>query len=160
MPKIYYFAGMKRNYLAFLFLLFSFYACKNKNTSTTGKSDNSIDAARNFIRSALDGKFDEAKTYMLTDSSNSNYMDVAERSFQNADQGVKNSYRSSTIIIHEVNNVNDSTTIIIYSNSYKNVHDTLRVIKTNQQWLVDLKYLYEHGAAAFSEKVTGKELSQ
>lgn len=87
-------------------------------------------------------------------------MDVAERSFQNADQGVKNSYRTSTIIIHEVNNINDSTTIIIYSNSYKNVRDTLRVIKANQQWLVDLKYLYEHGAEAFFEKATGKELSQ
>ena len=148
---------MKRNYLLFLFLLCSFYACRNKDKQTNVKSDNSIDAARNFIRSALDGKFDEARTYMLSDSSNTNYMDVAERSFQNTDQGVKNGYRTSTIIIHEVDTINDSTTIVIYSNSYKNDHDTLRVIRANSQWLVDLKYLFEHGSETLSGKTTDKE---
>ena len=148
---------MKRNLLLFLFLLCSFYACRNKDKQKTGKSDNSIDAARNFIRSALDGKFDEARTYMLSDSSNTNYMDVAERSFQNTDQGVKNGYRTSTIIIHEVDTINDSTTIVIYSNSYKNDHDTLRVIRANSQWLVDLKYLFEHGSETLSGKTTDKE---
>ena len=148
---------MKRNLLLFLFLLCSFYACRNKDKQANVKSDNSIDAARNFIRSALDGKFDEARTYMLSDSSNTNYMDVAERSFQNTDQGVKNGYRTSTIIIHEVDTINDSTTIVIYSNSYKNDHDTLRVIRANSQWLVDLKYLFEHGSETLSGKTTDKE---
>ncbi len=134
---------MKRNSIIFLFLLCFFYACKSKD-QPTGKSDNSIDAARNFIRSALDGKFDLARTYMYSDSSNINYMDVAERSFQNTDQATKNNYRTSTIIIHTVNDINDSTAIIIYSNSYKNDKDTLRVIKEKNQWLVDLKYLFEH----------------
>ena len=143
-----------------MFLLCFFYTCKSKDRQTTGKSENNIDAARNFIRSALDGKFDEARTYMLPDSPNTNYMDVAERSFQNTDQGVKNSYRTSTIIIHEVDDVNDSTTIVIYSNSYKNDRDTLRVVKTNNQWLVDLKYLFEHGSDTMSIKPGNKEVSK
>ena len=143
-----------------MFLLCFFYTCKSNNKRPTGKSENNIDAARNFIRSALDGKFDEARTYMLPDSPNTNYMDVAERSFQNTDQGVKNSYRTSTIIIHEVDDVNDSTTIVIYSNSYKNDRDTLRVVKTNNQWLVDLKYLFEHGSDTMSIKPGNKEVSK
>ena len=143
-----------------MFLLCFFYTCKSKDRQTTGKSENNIDAARNFIRSALDGKFDEARTYMLPDSPNTNYMDVAERSFQNTDQGVKNSYRTSTIIIHEVADVNDSTTIVIYSNSYKNDRDTLRVVKTNNQWLVDLKYLFEHGSDTMSINPGNKEVSK
>jgi hypothetical protein len=40
--------------------------------------------------------------------------------------------------------VNDSTTVVIFSNSYKNDHDTLKVLKKNNQWLVDFKYLFEH----------------
>jgi hypothetical protein len=56
----------------------------------------------------------------------------------------KNGYRSSSINIHEVKPVNDSTTMVIYSNSFKNDKDTLRVLKVRGQWLVDLKYLYEH----------------
>ena len=154
MPKIYYFAGMKRTKLFFFFLLFSLAACRSKGKQPTGKSENNIDAARNFIRAALDGKFNEARTYMLADSVNTNYMDVAERSYQRAEQTVKNGYRASSIrIFSPVVEVNDSTTIIIYSNSFKNDPDTLRILRVNSQWLVDLKYLYEHGSDTVQNKL-------
>lgn len=136
-----YFAGMKRVSIFYLFLPFLFIACKN---SSSEKSENNLDAARNFIRAALDGKFSEARTYMLADSVNTNYLDVVERSYQRIDQAKKEGYRTSTIHIHQVNPVNDSTTIVIYSNSFMNDHDTLKVLKKGDQWLVDLKYLYEH----------------
>ena len=130
-----------------MFLLFSFVACKSKDKQSNAKSENNIDAARNFIRAALDGKFTEARTYMLADSVNTNYMDVAERSYQRADQALKDGYRTSSIrIFSPVTALNDSTTIIIYSNSFKNDPDTLKVLKTNGEWLVDFKYLYEHDA--------------
>jgi hypothetical protein len=143
---------MKRTIIFFLPLLFSFVACKNKDKQRTGKSENNIDAARNFIRAALDGKFNEARTYLVTDSINSNWMDVAERSYQRTDQAVKDGYRSSSINIHQVNPVNDSTAIIIYSNSFKNDHDTLKVLKMKGQWLVDFKYLYGHDADTLQTK--------
>ena len=128
-------------------------ACKDPKDKTTGISENNIDAARNFIRAALDGKFDEARTFMLTDSVNTNYMDVAERSFQKAEQAVRDGYRTSTIrIFSPVTEVNDSTTILIYSNSYMNDPDTLKVIRVNGQWLVDLKYLYQHDADSVLHK--------
>ncbi len=119
-------------------------ACRDAEKKTSA-SENNIDAARNFIRAALDGKFGDARNYMLADSVNINYMDVAERSYQRADKVIKEGYRTSTIKIHEITEpLKDSVTIVIYSNSYRNDPDTLRVIKTNGQWLVDLKYLYEH----------------
>ncbi len=121
-------------------------ACRDAEKKTSA-SENNIDAARNFIRAALDGKFGDARNYMLADSVNINYMDVAERSYQRADKVIKEGYRTSTIKIHEITEpLKDSVTIVIYSNSYRNDPDTLRVIKTNGQWLVDLKYLYEHDA--------------
>lgn len=130
-----------------MFLLFSFMACKSKDKQTATASENNIDAARNFIRAALDGKFTEARTFMLPDSVNINYMDVAERSYRNADQSVKDGYRGSSINIVSVKEpVKDSVTIVIYSNSFKNDHDTLKVLKTKGQWLVDFKYLYLHDA--------------
>jgi hypothetical protein len=129
--------------IGILFLFFLLPAC-NSDKKPTGQSENDIDAARNFIRAALDGKFDEARTYLLTDSVNINWMDVAERSYQKTDDDTKRGYRSSSINIHQVNPVNDSTTVVIYSNSFKNDHDTLKIIKEKGQWLVDLKYLYEH----------------
>jgi hypothetical protein len=135
---------MKRNSFIFLFLLFSFCACNNNDKKASGKAEDDIDAAREFIRSALDGNFNQARTYLLPDSSNIQYMDVVERSYQRTDADTKNSYQNSTIHIHEVKPVNDSTTVVIYSNSFKNDHDTLKVVKKKGQWLIDLKYLYEH----------------
>ena len=130
-------------------LLLSFYcfACKNKDKQSGKKSENNIDAARNFIRAALDGRFNEARNYMLADSINTNYMDVAERSYQKAEQATKDGYRAASINIVEVmEKIKDTVTIVIYSNSYKNDHDTLKVLKMDGQWLVDFKYLYEHEA--------------
>ena len=148
---------MKRTTYFFLFLLFSAIiietGCKSKENQTTAESENNIDAARNFIRAALDGKFTEARTFMLADSVNINYMDVAERSYQRADQAIKDGYRSSSINIVSVKEpIKDSLTVVIYSNSFKNDPDTLKVVKSNGQWLVDFKYLYEHGTDTLQHK--------
>ena len=124
-------------------LLFILAACNNDKTAS-GKSENDVDAARNFIRSALDGKFAQARQYMLQDTSNLQYLDVAQQNYERAPVETINSYKGSTINIHQVNTVNDSTTVVVYSNSFKKDHDTLRVLKVNDQWLVDLKYLYQH----------------
>ncbi len=116
-----------------------------------------MDAARNFIRAALDGKFDEARTYMLPDSVNINFMDVAERSYQNIDHSTKDSYRSSSIHFHNTMAVSDSVSIVVYSNSFKNDHDTLKVLKKGNDWLVDFKYLYEHGSDTLQDKPVAKD---
>lgn len=135
---------MKRKYISiFLSLLFFASACNNSKQEDK-KPENDLDAARDFIRAALDGKFDQARTYLLKDTSNTQYIDAVERNYQKMDPDTRNSYREASINIHGVQPLNDSTTIIIYSNSFKNEHDTLRVLKTKQQWLVDLKYLFVH----------------
>ena len=129
------------NAASFLFLFAA--ACNNQDKKTEEpKSENDIDAARNFIRAALDGKFNEAKTFLLSDSANIQYFDVNERNYQRINPDEKRNYREATINIHNVTPVNDSTTIVIFSNSYKNDHDTLRILKKKNQWLVDLKYLF------------------
>jgi Domain of unknown function (DUF4878) len=135
--------------MKYLFPLLLF-VCLVSTSCKPGKGDekvseNNIDAARNFIRSALDGKFDEARRYMLGDSLNTNYLDVVERSHKTLDRATRDGYRGASINIMEVTEpVKDSVTIVVYSNSFKNDPDTLKVIKLNGQWVVDLKYLYEH----------------
>ena len=147
---------MKSYPFLFLLLFFLLPAC-GSDKKQPGKSENDIDAARNFIRAALDGKFDEARTYLLPDSMNINWMDVAERSYQKTDEDTKRGYRSSSINIHQLTPVNDSTTVVIYSNSFKNDHDTLRIIKEKGQWLVDLKWLYEHDLDTLFTKPVQKD---
>ncbi|MBM3412272.1 MAG: hypothetical protein FJY19_02700 [Bacteroidetes bacterium] len=125
----------------FLFILGT--ACQQKEKSSPTASSE-IDAARNFLRAALDGKFDIAKDYLLQDSLNLSYLDIAARGHGKLTQDDKDSYRGSSIIIHEIQAQNDSTSLLIFSNSFKKDQDTLRIIKKDQKWVVDLSYLYLH----------------
>ena len=127
---------------AILFLPF-FYACSGNDTEGSNGAENDVDAARNFIRSALDGQYDDAKSMILADSVNQQYLDAFASNYRermNSDD--KRGYRESSINIHSIRQVNDSATVIHYSNSYKKTQDSLKVIRENNNWLVDLKYSF------------------
>jgi hypothetical protein len=136
-----YFAGMKKILSLSSFLFFCLGSCKNGDQAPV-KAENDLDAARNFIQSALYGKYDEARKYMLPDSINEERMRLIER--VNLTPNEKNGLASASINFHAVRPVNDSTTIVIYSNSFKNNWDTLKVVRMNGQWLVDFDYLFDH----------------
>lgn len=129
---------------SFLFLQF-FCACKNSpdRSDTTQTSENDVDAARNFIRLALDGKYDRAKEMLINDTLNYQFIDQAERYYkQRMDVSTRIAYRSASINIISVVPQNDSVTIVHYSNSFKKQKDSLKVVHINGQWKVDLKYSF------------------
>ena len=69
---------MRKSYLIIILALAVVSShCKDKEKEA-GKSENHVDAARNFVRAALDGKFSEARSFMLQDSINLNLLEVAE----------------------------------------------------------------------------------
>lgn len=137
------------------FLLFIFSSCgNNENEQEEITSENDIDAARNFIQSSLNGEYKRARNYLLQDSANLQYFEAYERNFTRLTGEERRDYREATINIHDVNSVNDSVSVIIYSNSYKKDHDTLKVVKTNDQWLVDFKYLFQHDADTLDTNVS------
>lgn len=133
-------------YLCFylLFLLIMFAACESNDRKPGGDPVTDIDAARDFIRASLDGNFQKARNYMLRDSINEERMNLIERVSLSPDE--KKGLAASSINIHSVTPVNDSVTVVIYSNSFKNNWDTLRVLKQQGKWLVDFNYLWEHDA--------------
>jgi Domain of unknown function (DUF4878) len=116
-------------------------ACNN-NKEETPKAESDVDAVRNFIQYALYGDYEKAKTYMLPDSINREQMNAIER--VNLSPEEKKGLATASINIHNISRVNDSVTVVIYSNSFKNNWDTLRAIKQNNEWLVDFNYLFNH----------------
>jgi hypothetical protein len=123
--------------LLFAFILFS---CNSDESNHSNTSENDTDAARNFIRAALDGKWEEARRFMIQDSTNLQLLDRAESMYQGKEREVKRSYRESNIRFYDTRKVNDTITVINYSNTYKNQKDSLKVVRTGGQWLIDLKY--------------------
>lgn len=135
---------MKSSITGFLFLLF-FCACKGgtDRSDTTQTSENEVDAARNFIRLALDGRWNDARGLVVPDSLNTEYLDIAEQNYQQRlDLATRNGYRAASIIIHSVKEVSDSVSVVHYSNSYKKQEDSLKIVQRNDRWLVDLKYSF------------------
>ena len=127
-------------YMLPFFLLFS---CENNVDDKPTTSENDIDAARNFIRSALDGDYSKAKDYMLQDSLNNQLLSTFEDNYRhrmsNAD---KRGYREASIRVPDVRKINDSVSVVIYSNSFKNKPDSLKVVKLTDKWVVDFKYSF------------------
>jgi hypothetical protein len=114
---------------------------KKENKEVT--SENDVDAARNFIRSALDGNWREARRFMLQDSTNTQLLDAYENNYQtHMNKEDKRGYREASITLYDTREVNDSVAIIKYSNSFKKQKDSLRVVRTGDTWLVDLKYSF------------------
>jgi Domain of unknown function (DUF4878) len=136
---------MKKYFLPVLIFTATLIACNNNDKKTEEPSSGLMDATRNFIDAALKGKFDEAKKYMLVDSANVQYLTIAEGFYTTLSAEEKEKYTNASIIIESKEDIiKDSIAVVIYKNSYKNNLDTLRIMRLNNQWLVDLKYLYEH----------------
>ena len=79
---------------------------------------------------------------MVNDSLNNEHINAIQRLNERQEQKEKEKYQTASIRIHQNRNVNDSTSIIYYSNSYRNKIDSLKVIKTGGKWLVDFKYIF------------------
>jgi hypothetical protein len=130
---------------SFLFLFLAACNDADKKNETVTVSENDIDAARNFIRSALDGDYKKAKTFVVDDSTNKQSLDLYEWNYNNnLTPEDKRAYKTASIrILKDVRKVNDSVTIIPYSNSYKDKSDSLKVIRIDGKWLVDLNFTFQ-----------------
>lgn len=126
------------------FLLFFAISCGESDRSADKPSENDLDAARNFIRAGLNSDYDQARTYMLKDSINLEDLNTFVRQNQNLSAQEKQLYREASILIHDRRVENDSTSIIVFSNSYKNRKDSLKVVRHDGEWLVDFKFIFPH----------------
>ena len=126
--------------------LLLFFACNNSpKESDDVKPENGMDAANKFLRAALDGDYKKARTYLVKDSTNNQMIDIYEKDYNTSlPPEDKKAYKTASIrFLKETHEVNDSTTIVHYSNSYKNRPDSLKVIKLNGQWFIDLNFTFQ-----------------
>jgi len=137
------FEPMKKCFLPALVLLFVFACNANDDGDAAGKPENDVDAARMFIRDALDGNYKKARKLVLQDSSNVQLLDNLERAYlHNNDATEQRGYREASIRIHETKKINDTVSVVVYSNSFKNKKDSVKTVKIGNDWLVDLKYSF------------------
>ncbi len=125
-------------FAAFISLFFT--TCTQ--STKTVKNSEPLEAGREFINASLTGDFEYAKKYLLADSTNLMYFERFVE-FDNKKPAIdKEGYKNSNIIINSTENISDSVTVINYSNTYKKEPSKIKLIKKNNEWLVDFKYTF------------------
>jgi len=125
------------------FLLFASLECLMLFSCNSEKEapNTDIEVARAFINSILKNNFKEAERFLLKEETNEQYLNRFKEYEAKSKESDK--YKDATIIINEITPVNDSVSIINYSNSFKrNKSNKLKMVRLNGRWLVDLKYTF------------------
>ncbi len=105
-------------------------------------SETALDAGRNFIRASLDGNFAAAEDLLYKDSSNNSLFERFRLHYNQMPNEEKDNYKIASYEINKYMDVNDSTTIINFSNSFMKKPMEIKLIRKNSEWLVDFKYTY------------------
>jgi hypothetical protein len=106
------------------------------------RKNDPLESGRGFIESSLRGDYDEAQKYILQDSTNIDYFNGMRDFNSKRSDEEKDGYRNSNILIDSTQKISDSVTIITYSNTYKNKPSKLKMVRKNNEWLVDFKYTF------------------
>ena len=111
-------------------------------TENYKKPDDPLEAGRDFIRFALDGNMNQAKQFILKDQANERLFDEIQKKYKTSSSEEKSGYKDANIIINKSQDLNDSITIINYSNSYKKENNEIKLVKQQNEWWVDFKYTF------------------
>ena len=130
---------MNKIIISTLAIIITIAACSH--SSEVSRKD-PLESGRGFIESSLKGDYDEAKKYLLQDSTNIQYFEGLEDFNSSRSDIEKEGYKNANIIIDSTQQLSDSVTIITYSNTYKNKPSKLKMVKKNNEWLVDFKYTF------------------
>ena len=119
--------------------------CSCNNKVEFKKAEDAEDAGREFIRASLDGNYEKAKFYLYKDSADFNLrvLDKWKKSYDALKGEEKSAYQSSSIrpIVIEPS-ADSSSYSYTYYNSFKKDTTTIRILKSNDEWLVDLRALH------------------
>ncbi len=115
--------------------------CACHQPAEVRKSD-PLESGRGFIEASLKGDYNEAEKYILQDSINIEYFKGLKDFNGKRSKEEKEGYREANILIDSTQQISDSITIITYSNTYKNKPSRLKMVKKNNEWLVDFKYTF------------------
>ncbi|HRN79813.1 MAG TPA: hypothetical protein PKY29_06015 [Ferruginibacter sp.] len=110
------------------------------NSNDNAYPETAMDTGRTFIRASLDGDFKEAERLLLPETENREMFNSYMRYYQKMPGETKANYKKASFEINEFLELNDSTTIINYSNSYMNKPMEIKVVRSNNRWQVDFTY--------------------
>lgn len=112
------------------------------NEEKKERPNTAIETGRAFIKASLNGDFPTSESLILIDSSNSSLFNTYKEFYKKLPAEKKQHYKKSSYEINKLEEINDSVTIINYSNDYMNKTMDIKIIRINNIWYIDFKYTY------------------
>jgi hypothetical protein len=109
-------------------------------SSKTERPTTAMDTGRTFIRATLDGDLDKARTLLLNDTLNVRLFDRYRDYYKDLKPEDKAAYKKANYTINTYTDVNDSVTLINFSNDYLNKPMDIKVVRKEKVWSVDFAY--------------------
>jgi hypothetical protein len=130
-----------KQFIGLIFLL-ALFSCNNEASYT--KATDAQEAAREFIRASLDGNYDKASFYLYKDANgvNERLLNKWKTDYGQWSQEDKVGHKNANIIVITTAPTTDSSLNYVFSNSFKKDTTTIKIIKSGNEWLVDLKDIH------------------
>jgi hypothetical protein len=123
-----------------LFAVLLFASCQEPEGFTD--PEDPLDAGRDFVRAVLDGDFEKASIYVSDNEEDKEIFERYENYMKKQPRSERLNLKSASIIVNKVEKLNDSVTIINFSNSHTMKPTDLKVVKQDNSWKVDFSYTF------------------
>ena len=121
-------------------LLFFFSSCNQPEGFV--EPEDPLDAGREFVRAVLNGDFEKASLYVCDNEEDKEIFERYEVYMKKQPRTERLNLKSASIIINKVEKLNDSVTIINFSNSHTMKPTDLKILKQDKAWKVDFSYTF------------------
>ncbi len=115
------------------------FVCSCDNNKHEGPTT-ALDTGREFIRASLDGDFPAAEKLILPGDENLQLFQSYKLYYERLPEEKKQRYKDADYKINKFIDLNDSASIINYSNDYMNKPMEIKLVRQNKEWKVDFKY--------------------
>ena len=135
-----------KNQIYFIFFLLTLWGCSEPQGYIP--PEDPLDAGREFVRAVLDGDYEKATLYLNNEAEDQELFARYVTYQKKQPNKERLSLKSASIIINKSENINDSTAIINFSNSYTMKPMNLKIIKKDNTWKVDFSYTFSGNISA------------
>jgi hypothetical protein len=126
----------QRFFLGILFLVL-LSACGG---SEDARPSSAQETGQQFISSSLKGDFKKAESLLLNEVENKTLFQTYRRFYDRMSEQQRKGYQSASFEIESWQDLNDSTSVIRYTNDFMHQPTELRLVRKDGQWWVDFRY--------------------
>lgn len=98
------------------------------------------ETGQKFISSSLKGDFKKAEELLLNNSENKTLFQTYRRFYDRMSEQQRKGYQTASFEIESWQDLNDSTSIIRYTNDFMHQPTELRLVRKDGEWWVDFRF--------------------